>query len=62
MKVFLKLGYIILFLVMIFILYLEYHNYKILNYKIDTSDYVDQIEKLKNNIENIRNYNIDDYK
>lgn len=62
MKVFLKLGYIILFLVMIFILYLEYHNYKILNYKIDTSDYVDQIEKLKNNIEIIRNYNIDDYK
>lgn len=62
MRVFLKIGYIILFLVVSLILYLEYNNYKILNYEIDTSNYFKEIEKLKNNIEIISNYNIDDSK
>ena len=62
MRLFLKIGYIILFLVVSLMLYLEYNNYKILNYEIDTSNYFKEIEKLKNNIEIISNYNIDDYK
>lgn len=61
MRVILKIGYFILFFVLILMLYLEYHNYKILNYEIDTNNYIDQIEKLKNNIEIIENYNIADY-
>lgn len=61
MRIFLKIGYLILFLVLILMLYLEYHNYKILNYKIDTNNYINQIEKLKNNIKIINDYNIADY-
>lgn len=61
MRIILKIGYFILFFVLILMLYLEYHNYKILNYEIDTNKYIDQIEKLKNNIEIIDNYNIADY-
>ena len=61
MRIILKIGYFILFFVLILMLYLEYHNYKILNYEIDTNNYIDQIEKLKNNIEIIENYNVADY-
>ena len=61
MRIILKIGYFILLFVLILMLYLEYHNYKILNYEIDTNNYIDQIEKLKNNIEIIDNYNIADY-
>ena len=60
MRVFLKIGYFILLLVLILMLYLEYHNYKILNYKIDPNNYIEQIEKLKNNMEIINNYDIAD--
>ena len=60
MRVFLKIGYFLLLLVLLLMLYLEYHNYKILSYKIDANNYIEQIEKLKNNIKIINNYDFTD--
>ncbi len=62
MKIFLRISYFVMFLVIVFMIYLEYNNYQILNYEIDTSKYFNEIEKLKNNINIISNYNTDDYK
>ena len=61
MKKILNIGYIILFLFLILMLYLEYDNYKNLNFKIDARNYSNEIEKLKNNLNIISNYDIDNH-
>lgn len=56
MKIFVKIFYALVFLVLGFVLYLEYNNYKISNQRIDMSVYANEIATLKNNIEIIKKY------
>ncbi len=57
-----KICYVILISILLFLIYLEYNNYKKISYKIDTNKYINEIETLKNNINVIENYKFNDNK
>ena len=57
-----KICYVILISILLFLIYLEYNNYKKITYKIDTNKYINEIETLKNNINVIENYKFNDNK
>lgn len=60
MKKITKICCVMLCFVILFLIYLEYDNYKKIGYKIDVNKYIDEIEILKNNINIIENYKFND--
>ena len=57
-----KICYVILISILLFLIYLEYNNYKKISYKIDTNKYINEIVSLKNNIYVIEFYKFNDNK
>lgn len=62
MRKIVKIGYTALFLILGSLIYLEYNNYKMLHYKIDTNEYVSEIKILEDNINIINNFKFEDNK
>ncbi len=56
MKFIRSIIYIIVFFLLMGMIFLEYENYRLVNVKIETSNYEDEIDKLLDNYEQINKY------